>query len=103
MPAALKRLTCLLVLLAASPARAEFEDWASCRTDADCMIVGSICPNFYWAINRHYVFANAARNALERGGTDCAVSFQPRPEAVACRENRCTMPLNQTLTGQLAE
>lgn len=76
-------------------------DWTSCQSDADCVVVGSICPHFYWAINRKFIFANTARNAGQRQGMDCAVSFQARPTRPQCNNKLCTIPLNRTATAQI--
>lgn len=75
-------------------------DWTSCRRDNECVVVGSICPNFYWAIHRDFVFANAARNSELRGTADCAASFQPRPQQATCQQGHCQIPLNQAMSGQ---
>lgn len=88
---------CLAVLCGSLPAFAADDSWTSCKTDADCVVVGSVCPNFYWAINRAYVFENAARNASERGTVDCAASFQSRPQSAACKEGQCQAPQNKPL------
>lgn len=85
------------LLFVTAPALATEESWASCQVDADCVVVGSICPNFYWAINRAYVFENAARNAAERGNLDCAPSFQARPKRATCVQGQCSMPQNKAL------
>ncbi len=96
----------VLAALSVTPVRAAdlvpSQDWTLCQSDSDCVVVGSICPNFYWAVHRDYVFANAARNAELRGGADCAPSFQPRPNAASCQNNHCQIPLNQVLSGQSA-
>lgn len=81
----------------------EPSSWSSCQTATDCVVVGSPCPNFYWAINRQFVFANAARNAAERGALDCAVSFQSRPDHAFCEQGQCQIPHNQTATTQLEQ
>ncbi|MBP7252613.1 MAG: hypothetical protein KBA75_03905 [Alphaproteobacteria bacterium] len=85
------------LLLFTAPVFAVDESWTSCQVDADCVVVGSICPNFYWAINRAYVFENAARNATERGNLDCAPSIQARPKRATCMQGQCSVPQNKPL------
>lgn len=89
-----------LLLCLSAPAYAADESWTSCQTEHDCIVVGSICPNFYWAINRVFVFDNAARNASERGNLDCAVSFQSRPKRATCQQGQCQIPLNKPVSAQ---
>ncbi len=88
------------LILVTFPVHAVEDSWTSCRVDKDCIVVGSICPNFYWAINRTMVFENAARNASERGNVDCAVSFQTRPKHATCLQGQCHIPLNKALSAQ---
>jgi hypothetical protein len=88
------------LLCVTGPAFAAEESWSSCQADADCVVVGSVCPNFYWAINRAYIFENAARNAAERGNLDCAVSFQSRPERATCQAGQCHIPPNKAMSAQ---
>lgn len=77
-------------------AAADPASWTSCEQDADCLVVRSICPNFYWAVHWQFSLANAARNADEgqNDGT-CAPSFQPRPTVARCVQGQCTLPPNQ--------
>ncbi len=84
-------------VLATRPVEAaEIASWSSCERDADCLVVRSICPNFYWAVHWEFSFANAARNA-EAGEGDgmCAPSFQARPQSAHCVQGQCTLPPNQ--------
>ncbi len=75
---------------------AEPASWSSCERDADCLVVRSICPNFYWAVHWQFSFANAARNADAGDGDGmCAPSFQARPSAAQCVQGQCTLPPNQ--------
>ena len=89
------------VLLLGQPVGAADDSWTSCQADADCVVVGSVCPNFYWAIHRDYVFENAARNAADRGRIDCAPSFQSRPRRATCQKGQCQLPLNQPVPMQV--
>lgn len=78
-------------------AAAEPVSWSSCERDADCVVVRSICPNFYWAVHWRFTLDNAARNAVDSGDDGmCAPSFQPRPPSARCVQGQCTLPPNQT-------
>ena len=81
----------------ASPVAAtEPASWSSCEQDTDCLVVRSICPNFYWAVHWQFSLANAARNADEgQNDGSCAPSFQPRPQSARCVQGQCTLPPNQ--------
>lgn len=97
----MKRLGFLLAALLLSQAVAAADDsWTHCQVDADCVVVGSVCPNFYWAIHRDYVFENAARNAADRDRIDCVPSFQSRPRRATCQKGQCQLPLNQPVPMQ---
>ena len=82
-------------------AAVEPQGWTACQTARECVVVGSLCPNFYWAINRQFVFANAARKAEQAGGLDCGVSFQSRPKAAQCIAGQCVIPPNQAMNEQI--
>jgi len=85
----------------AAYAAVEPQSWTVCQTAQDCVVVGSLCPNFYWAINRQFVFANAARNAEQAGALDCSISFQSRPKAAQCIVGQCVIPPNQVAQQQI--
>lgn len=87
----------LIGFFIARPAIAEEPStWSSCERDTDCVVVRSVCPNFYWAVHWRFTLDNAARNAVDSGDDGmCAPSFQPRPHSARCVQGQCTLPPNQ--------
>ncbi len=63
--------------------------WRICHADSDCVVVKSMCPNTYWAINKKYIWQNSRSNEHLRDVVTCTGKAEKVPESVACEGGIC--------------
>lgn len=83
----------LLLLCATASAETErivrSPTWRLCRVDSDCVVVQSMCPNTYWAINKEYIWQNSRSNEHLRNVVTCTGKAEKVPESVTCEGGLC--------------
>lgn len=67
--------------------------WLACAVDDDCVVVASVCPDFYWSVNAKYAAASMAQNDQLAAAVTCGPPPNNiRPLRPHCLAGQCVLP-----------